>query len=81
MTSQTTIRNESAASRRAPSRRIDLIGYAVGVVGGDIGCVDPATADVDPGALVVRTGRWGSRRHARARLMLGGSANATLKAT
>jgi hypothetical protein len=61
MTSQTAIRNK-ATSLRAPRRRTDLIGYAVGAVGGDVGYVDPATADVDLSKLVVRTGRWGSRR-------------------
>jgi hypothetical protein len=61
MTSKTAIRNK-AASVRSPRRRTDLIGYAVGVVGGVVGYVDPATADVDPSKLVVRTGRWGSRR-------------------
>lgn len=49
-------------ARQPANRRSDLIGYTVGVVGGYVGRVDPATADADPRNLVVRTGRWGLRR-------------------
>lgn len=60
MTSQKTTRPITALPMGR--RRTDLIGYTVGVVGGFVGRVDPATAEIDAGELVVRTGRWGSRR-------------------
>jgi hypothetical protein len=33
-------------------------GYAVEAIDGSIGTVDDATADVDPGCIVVHTGAW-----------------------
>ncbi len=62
MTNQTVTRTRSAIPRGAPNRRTDLIGYTVGAVGGDVGFVDPATADVSPRDLVVRIGRWPVRQ-------------------
>lgn len=66
MTNWTTIRPDTAAPRAAssaarwtPDRRTDLVGYTVGVVGGCVGTVDPATADADPEDLVIRTRRRG----------------------
>ena len=69
MTSQIITRTEPVAPHTetatlclALKQRTDLIGYTVGVVGGDVGTVDPATADADRADLVLRVGRRGFRR-------------------